>query len=128
MKNGAKINAKDKLFSTPLHVAVRCGVQEVVDALIHLGADINAKDREGDTPMHDAVRLGRFKLVKTLLSAGSNLRAKNMVSWDYKYKDMNKFIIFQNGQTPIDMVTLWYQETKSHHADIIMQTLTKPGV
>lgn len=107
VKAGAKINAKDKLFSTPLHVAVRCGVQEVVDALIELGAEVNAKDREGDTPMHDAVRLGRFKLIKTLLAAGANLRQKNM-----------------RGQTAIDMVQLWYAETKSHHAEIILQALT----
>lgn len=107
VKSGCKINAKDKLFSTPLHVGVRCGVQEVVEKLIELGANIDARDKEGDTPMHDAVRLGRFKLIKTLLSAGANLRAKNI-----------------SGKTPIDMVQLWYEETKSHHAEIILQALT----
>lgn len=107
VKAGGKLNAKDKLFSSPLHVGVRCGVQEVVEKLIELGANINAKDREGDTPMHDAVRLGRFKLIKTLLAAGANLRAKNM-----------------HGKTPIDMVQLWYEETKSHHAEIILQALS----
>lgn len=108
VQGGAKVNTKDKLFSTPLHVAVRCGSQECVEQLLSLGADINAKDREGDTPMHDAVRLGKFKLIKTLLSSGSNLRAKNM-----------------NGHTPIDMVQTWYQETKSHHADIILKALVE---
>lgn len=107
VKAGGKLNAKDKLFSSPLHVGVRCGVQEVVEKLVELGANINAKDREGDTPMHDAVRLGRFKLIKVLLAAGANLRVKNM-----------------HGKTPIDMVQLWYEETKSHHAEIILQALS----
>ena len=36
-----------QLFSTPLHVAVRVGVQEIIEFLCDHGADINAKDREG---------------------------------------------------------------------------------
>jgi len=103
VKSGCKINAKDKLFSTPLHVAVRCGVDNVIETLVKLGADINAKDRTGDTPMHDAVRLGRFKLIKILLAAGANLRALNL-----------------QKQTPIDMVQLWYKETKSEYANTIL--------
>jgi len=93
---GARINAKDKLYSTPLHVAVRVGVQEIVEFLTDHGADVNAKDREGDTPMHDAVRLGRYRIVKTLILHGANLRVEN-----------------QAKKSPIDMVQLWYKETKS---------------
>ena len=37
-----------QLYSTPLHVAVRVGVQEIVEFLTDHGADVNAKDREGD--------------------------------------------------------------------------------
>lgn len=50
----------------------------------------------GDTPMHDAVRLGRYRVVKSLIMHGANLRVKN-----------------QMGKTPIDMVQLWYKETKA---------------
>ena len=35
------------MYSTPLHVAVRVGVQEIVEFLVDHGADVNAKDREG---------------------------------------------------------------------------------
>lgn len=45
--------------------------------------------------MHDAVRLGRYRVVKSLILHGANLRVKN-----------------QMGKTPIDMVQLWYKETK----------------
>jgi len=77
-------------------VAVRVGVQEIVEFLTDHGADVNAKDREGDTPMHDAVRLGRYRIVKTLILHGANLRVEN-----------------QAKKSPIDMVQLWYKETKS---------------
>ena len=50
----------------------------------------------GDTPMHDAVRLGRYRVVKSLIMHGANLHVKN-----------------QMGKTPIDMVQLWYKETKA---------------
>ena len=50
----------------------------------------------GDTPMHDAVRLGRYRIVKTLILHGANLRVEN-----------------QAKKSPIDMVQLWYKETKS---------------
>jgi len=93
--SGARINAKDKLYSTPMHVAVRVGVQEIVEFLADHGADVNAKDREGDTPMHDAVRLGRYRIVKTLILHGANLRVMN-----------------QAKKSPIDMVQLWYKDTK----------------
>ena len=36
-----------QLYSTPLHVAVRVGVQEIVEFLVQSGSDVNAKDREG---------------------------------------------------------------------------------
>merc|ERR1711990_143537 len=88
---------KDKLYSTPLHVAVRVGVQEIVEFLVDHGADVNAKDREGDTPMHDAVRLGRYKIVKILILHGANLRVQNSAK-----------------KSPIDMVQLWYKDTKGN--------------
>ena len=49
----------------------------------------------GDTPMHDAVRLGRYRVVKSLILHGANLRVKNQI-----------------GKSPIDMVQLWYKDTK----------------
>jgi len=98
--NGAKVNAKDKLFSTPLHVAVRVGVQEIIEFLCDHNGDVNAKDREGDTPMHDAVRLGRYRVVKSLILHGANLRVKNQI-----------------GKSPVDMVQLWYKDTKANNSE-----------
>ncbi|XP_013930872.1 PREDICTED: ankyrin repeat domain-containing protein 1-like, partial [Thamnophis sirtalis] len=51
LNKGINRNAKDKLLSSPLHVAVRTGQYECGEHLIACEADLNAKDREGKTPM-----------------------------------------------------------------------------
>ena len=47
--------------------------------------------------MHDAVRLGRYRIVKSLILHGANLRVMNGAK-----------------KSPIDMVQLWYKETKTN--------------
>ena len=49
--------------------------------------------------MHDAVRLGRYKIVKILILHGANLRSQNSAK-----------------KSPIDMVQLWYKETKGNNS------------
>ena len=49
--------------------------------------------------MHDAVRLGRYKIVKILILHGANLRVQNSAK-----------------KSPIDMVQLWYKDTKNGSA------------
>ncbi|KAJ3610520.1 hypothetical protein NHX12_022612 [Muraenolepis orangiensis] len=93
---GAKITCRDKLRSTPLHVAVRTGHYECAEHLIHCGTDINARDWDGDTPMHDAVRINRFKMIKLLMMHGASLHAKNT--------DM---------KTPLEMLNAWQSGAKS---------------
>ena len=47
LKRKAKINAKDKRGSTPLHLAAFNGAKRLSELLIERGADINAKDKDG---------------------------------------------------------------------------------
>ena len=60
--------------------------------------DIVPKSWLGDNPMHDAVRLGRYRIVKSLILHGANLRVQN-----------------QAKKSPIDMVQLWYKDTKKEN-------------
>uniref|UniRef100_A0A3P9C9E3 Uncharacterized protein n=1 Tax=Maylandia zebra TaxID=106582 RepID=A0A3P9C9E3_9CICH len=75
--HGADLNVRDKLHSTPLHVATRTGHTSIVEYLLSCGALINSRDREGDTALHDAVRLNRYKIVKLLIVAGADTKIKN---------------------------------------------------
>ena len=52
VKQGANVTAKDKSFSTPLHLASSFGTPEIVRLLIEHGADIAAEDESRRTPLH----------------------------------------------------------------------------
>lgn len=64
--NGADINASNKDWETPLHLAVstyygnsaadfQAKKQKLMEILIAKGADINTKDNDGNTPLHLAL-------------------------------------------------------------------------
>ncbi|XP_075419303.1 ankyrin repeat domain-containing protein 23 isoform X1 [Tenrec ecaudatus] len=80
LKQGAQVNARDKIWSTPLHVAVRTGHCDCLEHLIACGAHINAQDKEGDTALHEAVRHGHYRAMKVLLLYGAQLGLQNMAS------------------------------------------------
>ncbi|KAF3842105.1 hypothetical protein F7725_024056 [Dissostichus mawsoni] len=75
---GADLNVRDKLYSTPLHVATRTGHTTIVEYLLSCCAKINCRDREGDTALHDAVHLNRYKIVNLLIDAGADTKIKIM--------------------------------------------------
>ena len=52
VEQGADVTAKDKSFSTPLHLASSFATPEIVRLLIEHGADITAEDESRRTPLH----------------------------------------------------------------------------
>uniref|UniRef100_A0A8B9YUD5 Ankyrin repeat domain 39 n=1 Tax=Bos mutus grunniens TaxID=30521 RepID=A0A8B9YUD5_BOSMU len=77
LADGGDPNAHDKIWSTPLHVAVRTGHCDCLEHLIACGARIDAQDKEGDTALHEAVRHGRYRAMKLLLLYGAGLGVRN---------------------------------------------------
>jgi len=67
--NGADVNAKDKVESSPLHYANK----DVARVLIANGADVNALNRTGKDPMSRAISKGNKELVEMLIDAGVEL-------------------------------------------------------
>ncbi len=57
---------------TPLHEAVRDGMQDEVVALIDAGADIDARDEEGRTALHYACANGDTTLGFLLINSGAD--------------------------------------------------------
>jgi ankyrin repeat protein len=51
---GVDQHAKDIYGSTPLHLACRYGLAEVVKALLEKDAGLHAKDSDGYTPLYNA--------------------------------------------------------------------------
>ncbi len=93
------VNARNKQFRTPLHVAVWWGRVEVVRALLETQpkVDVNAQDRRGNTPLHFAVSPNycdgdmeaagdfvelkdRIEVVKLLLRHGARKDIRNFLA------------------------------------------------
>jgi hypothetical protein len=78
IKEGAKVNEKDKHGRTPLHKAAAKGDKEIVETLIEYGADVNAKDNKSETPLHAAAWNGNEIIVQTLVANKADAKAKNV--------------------------------------------------
>lgn len=64
----ADINVRDKLDSTPLHVAIISNQQVAVEFLVAQGADINALAYEGYSPLALAIHKQNFEVVDDLMN------------------------------------------------------------
>ena len=77
---GADVNARDRLHTTPLHLAASLSARpEIITALIELGADVHARDRDDDrTPLHWAAQNANpAPIVRRLIEHGADPRARD---------------------------------------------------
>ena len=72
IENGADVNAKDRIGSTPLHLAETI---QIAKLLIAKGGDVNATRANGDTPLHYAA--SDKEMTKVLIENGADVNAKN---------------------------------------------------
>ena len=79
LKYGANVNAVYNNPSaweegyTPLHLAIRRGIEEIIKLLLSKGANVNAEAKDGRTSLHFATQMGRIKIVEYLLKCGANV-------------------------------------------------------
>lgn len=75
--------------STPLHIALRSGRVELINALLDAGANIEAVNNNGDTPLSVAVDRLQVDMVEALLRRGANPNVIVRASDTYRYyRDM----------------------------------------
>nr|XP_015199568.1 PREDICTED: LOW QUALITY PROTEIN: serine/threonine-protein phosphatase 6 regulatory ankyrin repeat subunit C [Lepisosteus oculatus] len=77
LRQGAEINARDKFWQTPLHVAAANRATKCAEALIPLLNSVNVADRTGRTALHHAAHSGHVEMVNLLLNKGANLNASD---------------------------------------------------
>lgn len=77
IRQGARINTRDKYGNTPLFAAVEEGNLVMVQALLVRGARQNFKNREGNTPLMIAVMKNKTEILRLLLANGARVSIKN---------------------------------------------------
>lgn len=88
LKAGAKVNAKDKTGSTPLHRAASAGKFEAALALLEEGhAKVDSHDKTGSTALSVAVACKEANIAILLASKGANLEVRPHCTcmWGWRY-------------------------------------------
>ena len=80
IKRGANIHIRSFAGETPVMMAVRFGLLEVIRALVIAGADINEKNYKGDTLLHLAARTDKADVIGYLLDRGLSTLERNRES------------------------------------------------
>lgn len=75
----AAVDALNGRGNTPLHVAARKGLTEVVAALLEASAAVDTSDVNDNTPLHFAAWKGHTEVVTALLAAGATVDATNEI-------------------------------------------------
>jgi TonB family protein len=77
LKHGANVNARAKdSGDTPLYLAARNGLADLVDLLLSRGADVNVANRAGETPLFGAVLSKNRSIVNAIVLKGANVKAQ----------------------------------------------------
>lgn len=66
LKHSADVNARDKNWQTPLHVAAAHKAVRCAEALVPLLSNVNVSDRAGRTPLHHAAFSGHLEVRRSL--------------------------------------------------------------
>jgi ankyrin repeat protein len=93
--------------STPLHLAVRQGQEEVVSALLEAGAPLEVRNGAGRTPLHDALQFD-LRMRTPLLEAGASLDICHAAFLDHAdrvrdllFEDVSRANETSTGLTPL---------------------------
>lgn len=70
VKHSADVNARDKYWQTPLHIAAANRATKCAEAIIPLLSSVNVADRTGRTALHHAVHSGHIEVRNALLAFG----------------------------------------------------------
>uniref|UniRef100_A0A8C6L4J5 Ankyrin repeat domain 44 n=1 Tax=Nothobranchius furzeri TaxID=105023 RepID=A0A8C6L4J5_NOTFU len=74
---GARVNAKDNMWLTPLHRAVASRSEDAVRVLIRHSADVNARDKNWQTPLHVAAANNAIRCAEVIIPLLSSVNVSD---------------------------------------------------
>lgn len=72
LKHKARVDTRDSLGRSALHVAAHAGHVEIIAMLLAAGADVQGRDGAGRTPWLEAARGGQLAALEALAEAGAH--------------------------------------------------------
>jgi len=82
LSRGARVNVRDELGLTPLHLAAWRGRRELAAELLRRGAAVNTRTKSGRlTPLHLAASAGHAQLVLLLIAKGGQPNDRDATGW-----------------------------------------------
>lgn len=75
--HGARLDDRDRMGRTPLHLAALRGRRDLVGYLLGNGARVHVRDHQGVTPLHLAAESGAPRVVMRLLTAGAPIDGRD---------------------------------------------------
>jgi len=115
LDSGAIVNSRQRNGMTPLMMACREGIVEIVEELIKRNADINAQDVMGWTPLIWSVhysKQGEMEIISLLISAGADVTIKcgrghtaHTHALNLGYHHIAVQIPSSDGEVPVTLMT-----------------------
>ena len=82
IKAKAKLDAKDKLGNTPVHLAADRNQAEALKLLLDVGASVDPENKAGMTPLMVAASQGNIEIVQALLAKGASVTKTDFTGRD----------------------------------------------
>jgi ankyrin repeat protein len=123
LEAGAKVNVKDDIGESPLHLAVRRGSLEIVEELLAANANVNAKSKNGSTPLHLLVENSEYRnleIARRLIENGADVNAKrrktswSMLHWAASGNDTELTELLLSAGADVDEQANSNRETPLH--------------
>ena len=95
LKAGADVNIREtiKSHATPLMIAAKQGMEDIMRAILDKGADVNAKDKHELTVLSYAAWGGNPECIRRLLAAGADVNGNVPVLFNATVKGCNIEIV-----------------------------------
>lgn len=78
LKQGAKLDIRDRFGKTPLHYASEYGNVSGVQFLLANGADVRIQNSSGATPLMMAAQYGHTDIIKRLIEKGADVNTRSI--------------------------------------------------